>query len=283
MPITSLRTGDPPALPSATAVEHVEAPDTVYAHARLRLLHFCGVLTLALNTAEPLLTGHYDRACLDTIAPLLLLGWGRVGPAFLAQFHTATDPTPHLEATTTSIPAPSPVTESEPDPAPAPEPATPAPEPLTVATPVSAPAVVPSVIEAPAPARPLPPRRPQPAPVRPSLPACLPACLPHCWTPRPTTTRARSCSTLTPQHRGPASRSTCAARSPPGSASPRRPPAPSYGSPSPRSPSTRSAAWSTSTPSSGSTDRTAAPSPHRRPPRSPCSPMPSGLLPPASV
>ncbi|WP_435854132.1 replication initiator [Streptomyces subrutilus] len=163
-----------------TAVEHVEAPDTVYAHARLRLLHLCGVLTLALNTAEPLLTGHYDRACLDTIAPLLLLGWGRVGPAFLAQFHTATDPAPHLEATTASIPASSPVTESEPDPAPAPAPApaapvNPAPEPLPVATPVSAPAVVPSVIEAPAPASASAPKTAATG-SRPS-PACLPAAL----------------------------------------------------------------------------------------------------------
>ncbi|GGS07419.1 hypothetical protein Snoj_10880 [Streptomyces nojiriensis] len=61
-----------------------------------RLLHLCGLLTLALNTAEPLLAGRYGRACLDTVAPLLLLGWGHVGPAFLAQFHT--HPTPHLEA-----------------------------------------------------------------------------------------------------------------------------------------------------------------------------------------
>ncbi|MCZ9346648.1 DUF2637 domain-containing protein [Streptomyces sp. TRM76130] len=53
-----------------------------------RLLHLCGLLTLALNTAEPLLTGRYGRACLDTVAPLLLLGWGHVGPAFLAHFHT---------------------------------------------------------------------------------------------------------------------------------------------------------------------------------------------------
>ncbi|MFB0627548.1 DUF2637 domain-containing protein [Streptomyces sp. AB3(2024)] len=118
-----------------------------------RLLHLCGVLTLALNTAEPLLIGHYGRACLDTVAPLLLLGWGRVGPAFLAQFHTATHLAPQLEATTTSIPAPAPVTEPDPDPAPAPEPATPAREPLPAATPVLAPAVVPSVSEAPAPAR----------------------------------------------------------------------------------------------------------------------------------
>ncbi|MGW2435582.1 DUF2637 domain-containing protein [Streptomyces goshikiensis] len=114
-----------------------------------RLLHLCGLLTLALNTAEPLLAGHYGRACLDTVAPLLLLGWGRVGPAFLAHFHTTTQ---HLEATTTSIPIPAAVTESEPDPAPAPEPATSASEPLPVATPVSALAVVPSMIEAPAPA-----------------------------------------------------------------------------------------------------------------------------------
>ncbi|MBK3596816.1 DUF2637 domain-containing protein, partial [Streptomyces sp. MBT51] len=63
-----------------------------------RLLHLCGLLTLALNTAEPLLAGRYGRACLDTVAPLLLLGWGHVGPAFLAQFHTLTRPTPHLEA-----------------------------------------------------------------------------------------------------------------------------------------------------------------------------------------
>ncbi|MFD3519918.1 hypothetical protein [Streptomyces sp. NPDC058653] len=39
-----------------------------------RLLHLRGLLTLALNTAEPLLTGRYGRACLDTVAPLLLLG-----------------------------------------------------------------------------------------------------------------------------------------------------------------------------------------------------------------
>ncbi|MEU6467611.1 DUF2637 domain-containing protein [Streptomyces sp. NPDC046976] len=90
-----------------------------------RLLHLCGLLTLALNTAEPLLTGRYGRACLDTVAPLLLLGWGHVGPAFLAQFHTLTHPTTHLEDTPTAI------SEPVPDEAPAPEPSTPAP---TVAT-----------------------------------------------------------------------------------------------------------------------------------------------------
>ncbi|MET7528475.1 DUF2637 domain-containing protein [Streptomyces goshikiensis] len=142
-----------------------------------RLLHLCGVLTLALNTAEPLLTGHYGRACLDTVAPLLLLGWGRVGPAFPAQFHTATHPTPHLEATTASIPTPAPVGELEPDPAIAPAPApaaavTPALEPLPAATPVPAPAVVPSVIEAPTPA-PASASKTTVTGSRPSLPAVL--------------------------------------------------------------------------------------------------------------
>lgn len=85
-----------------------------------RLLHLCGLLTLALNTAEPLLTGRYGRACLDTVAPLLLLGWGHVGPAFLAQFHTLTHPTRNRENIT-------PVSEPVPDEAPASEPPTPAP------------------------------------------------------------------------------------------------------------------------------------------------------------
>lgn len=48
-----------------------------------RLMHLCGALTLALNTAEPVIAGHYGRACLDTVAPALLLGWGTVGPDLL--------------------------------------------------------------------------------------------------------------------------------------------------------------------------------------------------------
>ncbi|MFE7752629.1 DUF2637 domain-containing protein [Streptomyces sp. NPDC057428] len=137
-----------------------------------RLLHLCGVLTLALNTAEPLLTGHYGRACLDTVAPLLLLGWGRVGPAFLAQFHTAAQAAPHLEATTASVPTTAPVTEPETDPASAPEAAAPVPQPLTLATAVSATAAVPSVIEALAPA-PASATKTAATGSRPSLPAAL--------------------------------------------------------------------------------------------------------------
>lgn len=91
-----------------------------------RLLHLCGLLTLALNTAEPLLTGRYGRACLDTVAPLLLLGWGHVGPAFLAQFHTHTQ---HLEATAATL-----ATEPVPNVAPSPEAAPPTPAPQIAAS-----------------------------------------------------------------------------------------------------------------------------------------------------
>ncbi|MEU6967469.1 DUF2637 domain-containing protein [Kitasatospora aureofaciens] len=55
-----------------------------------RLLHLCGLLTLALNTAEPVLAQHYGRAALDAVAPCLLLGWGRVGPIILRRLHTST-------------------------------------------------------------------------------------------------------------------------------------------------------------------------------------------------
>ncbi|WP_415939662.1 DUF2637 domain-containing protein [Streptomyces sp. 039-1] len=102
-----------------------------------RLLHLCGLLALALNTAEPLLTGRYGRACLDTVAPLLLLGWGHVGPAFLAQFHTPVVPARHPE----EIAAP--LSEPVPDEASAPESAT-VPVSVTAASPVEEPKPIPA-------------------------------------------------------------------------------------------------------------------------------------------
>ncbi|GAA2064183.1 hypothetical protein GCM10009801_08620 [Streptomyces albiaxialis] len=85
--------------------------------AAVRLMHASGLLTLALNVAEPLLAGHYGRAALDAVAPVLLLGWGAVGPGLLR----------HLHASPTAEPAPAP--SPEPAAAPAVEPA-PVPEPL---------------------------------------------------------------------------------------------------------------------------------------------------------
>ncbi|GAA3362626.1 hypothetical protein GCM10017744_054090 [Streptomyces antimycoticus] len=101
-----------------------------------RLMHVSGLLTLALNVAEPIVAGHYGRAAVDAVAPLLLLGWGAVGPQLLRHFHTV--------ATTTPTPAPTaPPAPVEKAPAPAPEPAPtaePVP-PLATPKPESSPAV----------------------------------------------------------------------------------------------------------------------------------------------
>lgn len=132
-----------------------------------RLMHISGLLTLALNIAEPLAAGHYGRAAVDAVAPLLLLGWGAVGPQLLRAFHTVTTP----------------------DTAPAPAPAT-APANETAPTPAPAPAVVESRPQAnPAPVAPTP----APAPVvpRPAAPAPVPAA-PAVKVPEPLLTEARS-------------------------------------------------------------------------------------------
>ncbi|MGQ4415533.1 DUF2637 domain-containing protein [Streptomyces sp. SAS_269] len=60
--------------------------------AATRLMHFSGLLTLALNVAEPIVAEHYGRAAVDAVAPLLLLGWGAVGPQLLRAFHTVARP-----------------------------------------------------------------------------------------------------------------------------------------------------------------------------------------------
>ncbi|UWE13365.1 DUF2637 domain-containing protein [Actinacidiphila bryophytorum] len=76
------------------ALHHLAAHGTDPTHLRsaTRLMHLCGLLTVALNTAEPLLARHYGRAALDTVAPALLLGWGAVGPTLLRHLHTPTTP-----------------------------------------------------------------------------------------------------------------------------------------------------------------------------------------------
>ncbi|ADI08958.1 hypothetical protein SBI_05838 [Streptomyces bingchenggensis BCW-1] len=110
-----------------------------------RLMHLSGLLTLALNIAEPLVAKHYGRAAVDAVAPLLLLGWGAVGPQLLRHFHAVT----HTEAPTpaaTPDPAPAetaPAPVTEPDSAPAPATA-PTPEPAAASAP-PAPAAPPAV------------------------------------------------------------------------------------------------------------------------------------------
>lgn len=98
--------------------------------AATRLMHLCGLLTLALNVAEPLTAGHCGRAAVDAVAPLLLLGWGQVGPQLLRLFHAATHtpghPQPDGEADPTPSTPPNLVPAAEPAPAPSPAPAAPA-------------------------------------------------------------------------------------------------------------------------------------------------------------
>ncbi|MCC9311943.1 DUF2637 domain-containing protein [Kitasatospora sp. RB6PN24] len=71
------------------ALHHLAATGTEPTQLRsaTRLMHLCGLLTLTLNTAEPVLAQHYGRALLDAVAPALLLGWGSVGPNLLRLIH----------------------------------------------------------------------------------------------------------------------------------------------------------------------------------------------------
>jgi len=55
-----------------------------------RLLIFCSLVTLALNTAEPILEGHYGRAAFDAVGCTLLIGWSHIAPDLLQALHTAT-------------------------------------------------------------------------------------------------------------------------------------------------------------------------------------------------
>lgn len=48
-----------------------------------RLLLGSSVVTLALNVAEPLVSGDVGRALFDGVGPLLLIGWAEVGPGLL--------------------------------------------------------------------------------------------------------------------------------------------------------------------------------------------------------
>jgi hypothetical protein len=56
--------------------------------ARLRrMLRFCGLLTLALNTAGALGHHQFGTALVDAIGPALLIGWAETGPWLLRQIH----------------------------------------------------------------------------------------------------------------------------------------------------------------------------------------------------
>jgi hypothetical protein len=57
-----------------------------------RLLIFASTVTLALNVADPLITGQYGKAAFDAVGPLLLIGWAEVGPDLLRALTIARQP-----------------------------------------------------------------------------------------------------------------------------------------------------------------------------------------------
>jgi hypothetical protein len=57
-----------------------------------RMLRFCGMLTLALNTSGALCHRQFGTALVDAVGPALLIGWSEVGPWLLRQIYAACTP-----------------------------------------------------------------------------------------------------------------------------------------------------------------------------------------------
>lgn len=57
-----------------------------------RMLRFCGVLTLALNTSGALGHRMFGTALVDAVGPALLIGWSEVGPWMLRQIYAVCSP-----------------------------------------------------------------------------------------------------------------------------------------------------------------------------------------------
>jgi hypothetical protein len=58
-----------------------------------RMLRFCGILTLALNTSGALGHRMFGTALVDAVGPALLIGWSEVGPWMLRQIYAVCAPT----------------------------------------------------------------------------------------------------------------------------------------------------------------------------------------------
>jgi hypothetical protein len=58
-----------------------------------RFLRFCGLLTLALNTAGALWHLQFGTAAVDAIGPVLLIGWSETGPWLLREINAVCTPT----------------------------------------------------------------------------------------------------------------------------------------------------------------------------------------------
>jgi hypothetical protein len=58
------------------------------------MLRFCGILTLALNTAGALGHRQVGTALVDAVGPALLIGWSEAGPWLLRQVYAVCLPAP---------------------------------------------------------------------------------------------------------------------------------------------------------------------------------------------
>jgi hypothetical protein len=54
-----------------------------------RMLRFCGILTLALNTSGALCHRQFGTTLVDAVGPVLLIGWSEIGPWLLRQIYAA--------------------------------------------------------------------------------------------------------------------------------------------------------------------------------------------------
>jgi hypothetical protein len=76
-----------------------------------RMLRFCGLLTMALNTAGAVGHRQYGTGLVDAVGPALLIGWSEAGPWMLRQIHTVCpsagprQPQPRRQETTARPPA----------------------------------------------------------------------------------------------------------------------------------------------------------------------------------
>jgi hypothetical protein len=57
-----------------------------------RMLRFCGILTLALNTSGALSHRQFGTTLVDAVGPALLIGWSEVGPWLLRQIYATCAP-----------------------------------------------------------------------------------------------------------------------------------------------------------------------------------------------
>ena len=75
-----------------------------------RMLRFCGLLTMTLNTAGALGHRQFGTALVDAVGPALLIGWSEVGPWMLRQIHAVCSPAatrkPETRQDSKRVPAP---------------------------------------------------------------------------------------------------------------------------------------------------------------------------------